>query len=596
MKKIYFILLILLLVTFFVSAFSLDELNIEIIYPKNGQNVNAPSTFIIGNTKPGAKMSINGENIKIFDNGGFVKVVKLNRGKNQIKIVSNFRNSKKEIIHTINVPQSETTIPKYPLKFDQKTIKPNKEVWLKSGDVLEVEFKGSTGHKASFSIGKKNISMIEQPPSFSKTQTVFGKSFYSSDKPVKGIYKGFYKIKSTDKFKNTPISIKLKSKRGTKKVLSGAKLTKISNKREIIGKVVKDNAVTRVYPAKSRLTPLRKGTKLYITGKMQNYFRFKMGDKKDGWISSNDIVILSKNNGIPKNFISSLNIESSKNQIKIKMPVSEKTPVLIKNPEGSTLLFNIYNSIADIDVFSQPKDKFIKEIKYSQPYKDIFQLSIKVNSKNLWGYNYYYDNGFVVLALKKSSIADKNHPLKDKIITIDPGHGGSELGSVGPTGIPEKDVNLGISKYLASELTKRGAKVILTRTDDKFVGLYDRTKIAQNSNTDILLSIHNNALPSGRNPYKEHGSSVYYYNSQSLPLAKSIQTSMIKDLGFNDYGVFWSSLVLTRPYEYIAVLIEVGFMINPYEYNLLIKPEFQKKAANSIVKGLEDFLSQSESL
>ena len=93
-----------------------------------------------------------------------------------------------------------------------------------------------------------------------------------------------------------------------------------------------------------------------------------------------------------------------------------------------------------------------------------------------------------------------------------------------------------------------------------------------------------------RNPFHEHGTSTYYYHSQSLPLAKVLHKAMLEDLMFNDFGIFWDSLVLTRPQESLSVLLEMGFMINPDEYALLIKPEFQDKIAASIARGLEYFM------
>jgi N-acetylmuramoyl-L-alanine amidase len=129
----------------------------------------------------------------------------------------------------------------------------------------------------------------------------------------------------------------------------------------------------------------------------------------------------------------------------------------------------------------------------------------------------------------------------------------------------------------------------MTRGSDEDVDLYERTRLARENGSVILLSIHNNALPDGRNPYDEHGSSTYYYHLQSLPLAKILQQSMLDDLGFKDYGIYNSSFVMTRPSESLSLLIESGFMINPDEYNQLITPEFQDKIATSILRGLEYF-------
>ena len=179
--------------------------------------------------------------------------------------------------------------------------------------------------------------------------------------------------------------------------------------------------------------------------------------------------------------------------------------------------------------------------------------------------------------------------IEGKIIVIDPGHGGKECGSIGPTEIPEKDVNLKISKYLKDELIKAGAHVYMTRESDEYVDLYDRVEYAKKKNADVLISIHNNALSDGQNPYITHGTETYYFQPQAKILAQSVQKNLIAANGFNDLGVKYGSLVLTRPTDPVSILVEVGFMINPYEYEELLKPENQQKYAVGIKNGIVEY-------
>jgi N-acetylmuramoyl-L-alanine amidase len=361
-----------------------------------------------------------------------------------------------------------------------------------------------------------------------------------------------------------------------------------------VAKIIKNYAIIRTYPGQSRITPLLSGTVLNITGKIGNNYRFKYSDYMDGWISENDVQIVPSENFTSQTVATHLNIDSDENNVYLKVPLVQKLPFLIEQCSENQMNLKIFNAVSGIDLFSYDKAvDFIKELKWTQESKDCLKLSIEVNSKQFWGYNYYYEGDTLVLKLRKPPQTDANCPLKRKIICIDAGHGGSELGSVGPTGIPEKSINLTIAKKLRKILEKKGAKVIMTRDSDKDVGLDERVDKANSENVQVIVSIHNNALPDGKNPYEEHGTSTYYYHSQSLPLAKSIQQSLVKTGGLNDLGVFYSSFVLTRPTEAPSVLVEVGFMINPDEYSLLITPEFQEKAAEGISQGLENFfLSQ----
>ena len=362
----------------------------------------------------------------------------------------------------------------------------------------------------------------------------------------------------------------------------------------LTAEVAKDYAITRTAPDQNRLTPLPLGTMLNITGKIGNSYRFKYSDSMDGWISESDIKILSNGNCIPENTISTLNVDSDKNYVYLKLPLVQKIPFLIEQPFENQMNLKFFNAKANINLFScDNTSDFIREFKLTQDSNNCLNLALKLNSKQFWGYKYYYEGNTLVLKLRKPPQINSKHPLKGKVICIDAGHGGTELGSVGPTAIPEKLINLEIAENLKKILEKKGAKVIMTRDSDKDVGLDDRVNIANSNEAQVIVSIHNNALPDGKDPYIEHGTSTYYYHSQSLPLAKSIQKSLVPVMGFKNLGVLHSSFVLTRPTEALSVLVEVGFMINPDEYNLLITPEFQKKAAIGISRGLENFfLSQ----
>ncbi|OGI19642.1 MAG: hypothetical protein A2287_03525 [Candidatus Melainabacteria bacterium RIFOXYA12_FULL_32_12] len=592
MRYIYFSILSLLFISL-LPAFTQEQLGLNIVYPKNNARVNAPSVFFVGGTNPNAKLKINGNDVNVYPNGGFVQVVPLNRGNNTINIESTLKDKVKKLAYTISVPEYEKTIPNFPLKIDKSSIKPDQNITYQPGDIINLKFKGSTGNKASFSIGnRKDIPMVELNPEYSKADIVFGKAFDTSKSPVKGIYSGSYKIQEADIFKNTPIIIKLASEDDNITEAADATVTVIpKNFTPMVAEVVKDYSIVRNAPGKSRLTPLSVGTRINVTGRIGDEYRFKMGNIMEGWISVNDINILPEGAPVAESIIGSVNIESVNDSVLIKVPLSQKLPVSIEQLSNSQISLSIYGGISDVSLIPyNNSEAFIKEIKSTQPFKDVFQIVITPNAKQLWGYDYYYEDNTFILKLRKPPFIDINNPLKDKTITIDPGHGGTELGSVGPTGVPEKTINLEIAKFLKQELENNGAKVIMTRNTDKNVGLYERIKIANDANSLILLSIHNNALPDGRDPYKEHGSSTYYYHSQALPLTKSIQKSLVQNLGLKDFGIFWDSLALTRPHKPIAVLVEIGFMINPDEYTLLTDQKFQEKSAKAIYMGLEDFL------
>ena len=115
----------------------------------------------------------------------------------------------------------------------------------------------------------------------------------------------------------------------------------------------------------------------------------------------------------------------------------------------------------------------------------------------------------------------------------------------------------------------------------------------RDSDALISLSIHANALADGADPYEKHGTSVFYYNRESVELAKTLRDVITKKLGTKDDGVGMHSLVMTRPTMPLSVLIEVAYMIHPDEYKLLLDEKFRRKAAEAIKDGLKEYLLNS---
>ena len=343
--------------------------------------------------------------------------------------------------------------------------------------------------------------------------------------------------------------------------------------------VTSDETPLRTTPYGDRLTPVKKGVIFNSIGTINNHYKIKLNENKYAYIIKNSSQIYDKE------YIK----EQKLNQIFFD---EDSKYIIIKIPVKQAALTEINTNLSKISVRLMNTDLNFKNYIIKSPYIKIFNFAqdtfnITLSSTNLNGYDYYYkDNNFILKIRKPFSSG-----LRGKTIVIDPGHGGKECGSIGPTGVPEKDINLSISKYLQEALEKKGATVIMTRYKDEYVDLYERVKIAQIADADIIISIHNNALPDGGNPYITHGTTTYYYHAQAIKLATSVQNNLLKATGFNNLGIKHSSLVLTRPTLPIGILVEVGFMINPFEYEKLLMPSNQKAYAIGILNGLEEYFN-----
>lgn len=202
----------------------------------------------------------------------------------------------------------------------------------------------------------------------------------------------------------------------------------------------------------------------------------------------------------------------------------------------------------------------------------------------------------VVNTLVASDVALSN--VKNKIITIDPGHGGSDSGAVGPNGYTEKEGAFAISQKVASILNQSGAKVVMTRDSDVDVygpnasarnELQARVDVGNNANSDIFVSIHCNAFV---NP-AANGTQTFYYGSsyQGQRLAQSIQEKMIEANGLRDRGISTCNFYVVKHSYMPAVLIETAFITNYDEEALLSDDEWQTTMAKAIAEGINEYFS-----
>ncbi|GAB6158674.1 N-acetylmuramoyl-L-alanine amidase [Desulfotomaculum varum] len=201
-----------------------------------------------------------------------------------------------------------------------------------------------------------------------------------------------------------------------------------------------------------------------------------------------------------------------------------------------------------------------------------------------------------ILKTEEQHIAALSYVLANKIIVVDPGHGGRDPGKIGVSGVPEKDINLAVAKRLATLLGEMGAAVILTRDSDidlcdntingnkKRQDLNRRAEIANQREADLFISIHCNGFTSPR----EHGAQVFSQpgSEESKRLAESIQAAMTDILGNTTRKAKQVDYYVTRTTKMPAAIVEIGFVTNPKEDRLLQDPLYQSKVAWSIAAGL----------
>jgi len=227
--------------------------------------------------------------------------------------------------------------------------------------------------------------------------------------------------------------------------------------------------------------------------------------------------------------------------------------------------------------------------------------------------------------------------LKIGRIVIDPGHGGHDTGTIGPTGLMEKDLCLDVALRLGKIIQQRlpGADIVYTRSDDTFIPLEERTNIANQAKADLFISIHANSS----RDHAARGVETYYLNlkgsaeamevaarenassdegvhdledmvkkiaqnekiDESREFAADIQDSLAKRMqkasrSVKDRGVRKAPFVVLIGADMPSILTEISFLSNPSDEKLLKQPEYRQRVAEGLYQGVADYLQSMNSV
>ncbi|GED59008.1 hypothetical protein BFO01nite_31400 [Brevibacillus formosus] len=188
------------------------------------------------------------------------------------------------------------------------------------------------------------------------------------------------------------------------------------------------------------------------------------------------------------------------------------------------------------------------------------------------------------------SKSTKSPGLKGKVIVIDPGHGGSDVGTQGTKwNSMEKTLNYKTSMLLASKLRQRGAQVFMTRTSDsQKPSLAQRVAFSESKGADAFISIHYNSS------VKPNSGTLTFYYSQDKdePLARAIESRLAGGIGLRSNGISFGNYHVLRENNDPSVLIELGFLSNPKDEGIVRTSSYQDKAGQAITEALADYFGR----
>jgi N-acetylmuramoyl-L-alanine amidase len=328
------------------------------------------------------------------------------------------------------------------------------------------------------------------------------------------------------------------------------------------------------------------GTRTVATGRLGDDLRVRLSRNQEAWVPAADAVPLPRGTPFLRAIIGSVALTPRPDRFVLRIPSSQRVPFRVEE-EGKRLTLRLYSALSDINWtrYGSP-DPYITDIRWQQQDDDVL-LTVDLAAP-VWGYRTRWSGNDLIFEIRRPPVVDADHPLRGRLIVVDPGH--PPLGATGPTGLREAEANLSVALQLRDLLTASGARVLMTRSAAVSLDLLPRTRFADSVDAELLISIHNNALPDGVNPFTNNGTSVYYNQPRSLPLAQAVDRELVRELGVRDLGVGRGDLALVRPTWMPSILTEGLFMMIPEQEAALANPAGQRLYAQAVRDGIETFL------
>lgn len=577
-----------------ISLSAQAESPLKVVYPPPEHQTIAEKIFFIGTASP-QPVFINGKEVENrSESGHFAPSLPLKLGENSFVI----RQDETEIKLNITRTSDQLEVPRK-LAFAADSLTPAVDIARLPNEPICVSAIAPLNVKVSAQIGKSKILLMPQVDSVElpANSAILTSDALSQNKQNTGRYKGCTVLDIPGNYGKPVFTLEQDQQTITKQ--GQGKIQILSPQDIRVVEVVADTGVARTGASTnySRLTPLPKKTRARVIGEEGEWLRLDYG----AWIKAEETKPVL-GNVPPLSIIRGIASRQQESATEIIFPLQIPVPVEIEQQQDSITL-TLHNTTAQTDTIRLDSDPMIERLDWQQVSPTQIDYTFELHEQQQWGYDLRYEGSNLIFSLRHPSAGlqlgntdttdnfDSAQTLNGIKILLDPGHGGEEKGSKGPTGYPEKEINLLISKLVEAELTQMGAKVYLTREEDRDVSLQERMAMIDQIKPDLAISIHYNALPDSGDAENTQGISTFWYNTQAHAPAMFLHNYLVEELDRPNAGTFWNNLALTRPHTAPSILLELGFMINPDEFEWITDEQEQNKLAQTLAQGIKEWFA-----
>ena len=547
----------------------------KVVYPAADHLIESPdSNYVFGSLGNGkASLTVNGVPAHVYPNGAFmVWLANPPRTAPRYDLVATLGHDTARVSLPVRLePPAPVLASTGPLVVDSESVAPSGTIWLRDSDAVRVSVRAPRNASVTLATPGETLALASNPADTLQ---------WVRDVTAAALRGGGTLIvaRGADTVRLPVAAIGRPDSNGVAQAVVVRHSATLPDTDYVIS--------GRPIPGDTYRWFLMPGTKLELTGRMDDYYRVRLDSALEIWVSASDVDVVPAA-PLPRRIAGNARLRPAPGWVDLVIPIAAP-PAYFVEPKEHALELTLYGTQGNTDLLNYPSsDSLVRDVEWDAPANDRVRYTVQLHGAP-YGWLVMYEPGHLVLRVRRPPVVDPRHPLFGRTIAIDPGHPPS--GATGPTGLYEGDAVLAVGARVRQLLEQRGVRVVMTRTTSAPVELGLRPVIARRANADAFVSIHLNAYPDGVDPFTApNGSGTYFYRGPSEPLARAVQRRLLANLGLADEGYFYRSLAVVRPPWVPSILTEGAFVIIPQQESALRTPQFQLQYATAIVEGLEDY-------
>lgn len=545
---------------------------IQIVHPAEGAEIPLSSgTFVLGSVSPAtATLTLNGQPVPVYRTGGFLAYIPIAPGSFDIVAAASTTDGARSLTRRVKVTPAPAAIPPGRLAYDPASVQPSTTIVARAGDWVSVGVRATPGCEGAFDIAGlcRRQPLLEMPAG-------------------SGVYVGAWQVQLGDEAAGAEVRMRLTHRKlGALKVTAPATVTVLRGSMAV-AEVSTETVALRSGPREGYHLFLASGQRLLLSGWEGARARVWLSETDSGWLDGSAVRPLPRGTPPPSAVLGTISTREGGRTTRVTLRLSAPVPWRVETEGDRVALTLFYTRGYTNWMIYDSSDTIVREIRWKQSASQTAQVEVFLRDEvELWGYQVSTGPGALFLDVSRPP-AGKG--LAGRTIILDPGHGPVSSGARGPLGTPEHEVNLALARVVKARLEREGAAVVLTREEGD-ASLSDRAKMAVARGGDVFVSLHQNALADGQNPFEEpHGFSVFYYHPHSLALAEAIHGALKKGWPLADEGVRYGNLAVARQTAMPAVLVECAYLIFPDQEEMLLDARARTKFADVLTDGLQAF-------